>query len=75
MLSEASNHKTYRKQVESFAILTLDLLIPATKQLLSGKDSDNRGDLSMKFMDKSDRSLLQKELEEENLKNGNTNNE
>ena len=63
MLCEASNHKTYRKQVESFVILALDLFIPTLKQLLPGKDSVNRGDLSVAFMDKPDSSFSSKRLE------------
>ncbi|HAO66373.1 MAG TPA: hypothetical protein DCR17_06775 [Verrucomicrobiales bacterium] len=62
MLSEGINHKTYWKQVESFVILALDLFILTLKQLLPGKDSDNRGDSSMTFMDESDKSFSSKRL-------------
>ncbi|HAW03027.1 MAG TPA: hypothetical protein DCX10_14975 [Verrucomicrobiales bacterium] len=62
MLSEGINHKTYWKQVESFVILAFQTFILTLKQLLPGKDSDNRGDSSMTFMDESDKSFSSKRL-------------
>ncbi len=70
MLWSVSNHKTYRKQVESFLILALDLFILISKLLPSGKDSENRSDLSTVFMERRIVRFLPKDLSEENFKSG-----
>ena len=71
MLSEGSNHKTYRKQVESFVILALDLFILTLKQLLPGKDSDSRGIYPWHSWVNWIDHFLQADLGEGNFKGGN----